>query len=169
MLRTEIGVLDPAIEAPSRYGNARWMAEAPEDDFVESLANATAVHLFRNYSEVRPQSLPIRGGLGGWRFKRVCEYIETYLDRDLSVCELADVTGLSAHHFGLAFRVTAGIPPHRYVVVRRIERAKRLLLTTEANVTEIAMAVGFASASHFTAHFHRLTGATPSRYRRDRL
>lgn len=170
MLRTEIGVIDPAIAAAIPI----WQREMDEGGpggrlFVESLGIATAVHLFRNYSDGQARAPPIKGGLGSWRFKRVCDYIEEHLDGDLSVSELAAVVGLSAHHFGLAFRTTAGIPPHRYVVARRIERAKLLLLSTDATVTEVALAVGFASHGHFSDNFHRLTGVTPSRFRLDRL
>src|SRR3546814_12383439 len=88
---------------------------------------------------------------------------------DVCSSDLATIAGLSAHHYGLAFRQSTGHPPHRYVIMRRLDRAKALLLTSHASVTQIAHATGFSSHGHFTAHSRRLVGATPSRFRLNRL
>jgi len=59
------------------------------------------------------------------------------------------------------------MPPHRYHAHRRIEQAKRLLANRELSITAIALDIGFGETSTFTAAFHRLTGQTPSLYRRN--
>lgn len=170
-LRTEVGIADPAITAAIPI----WLREMDHGCpgralFVESLANATAVHLLRNYSShcVGPALMPIKGGLGAQRLRRVSDYIEAHIDTDLSVARLAHIVGLRPHHFGQAFRATVGISPHRYVVARRIERAKALLLSTRMGITEVALAVGFASHSHFASNFRRAIGIPPSRFRIER-
>src|SRR6202011_613950 len=74
---------------------------------------------------------------------------------------------LSPYHFCRSFKHSFGMPPHRYHANRRIEQAKRLLANRELSVTAIALDVGFSETSTFTAAFHRLTGQTPSGYRRN--
>jgi AraC family transcriptional regulator len=73
---------------------------------------------------------------------------------------------LSLSHFARAFRDTLGVPPHRYVLQRRIDRAREMLIRTEAPLSEIAVNTGFADQSHFARHFHRLVGVAPSAFRR---
>lgn len=107
-----------------------------------------------------------RGGLAAWQEKRVTEFIEEHLADDLSLATLASLVRLSPFHFARAFKRTLGVPPHRYHTARRIERAKSLLAGDALSVTEIALAVGFGETSSFTAAFRRVTGHTPSAYRR---
>ena len=135
--------------------------------YLETLGAALAVHMFRTYGDRLIRPPPARGGLGPQRLRRVLDYIEAHLDQDISLSELAAVTDLSRHHFGEAFKTSTGTSPHRYVVERRLHRAKELLLGTAQTLAEIAVAVGFASHSHFTCYFRRLTGTTPSRFRLD--
>ena len=72
---------------------------------------------------------------------------------------------MSAFHFARLFKQSTGVPPHRYLVERRIARAKELLTTDHLSVAEIARAVGFRTASHFATVFHRAAGMTPTAYR----
>jgi len=125
--------------------------------------------MFRHYSDSAWRPAPARGGLGAQRLRLVIDYIEANLDDDLSLAMLAEMAGRSLHHFSDAFRQSTGTPPHRYIMIRRIERAKILLLSTDMPVAQIAFAVGFASQSHFGAMFRALTGVTPLRFRLDRL
>ena len=136
--------------------------------YIEGLGSALVVHIFRAYGEGLSRSPPVTGGLGALRLRRVTDYIEAHLAEDISLRDLAVVAGLSTHHFGEAFKASTGTSPHRYLIERRILRAKELLLGTEQSIVEIALAVGFASHSHFTDNFRKLTGATPSRFRIDR-
>jgi AraC family transcriptional regulator len=133
---------------------------------AESLANLLAVHLLRNASAPRAARRPV-GGLTRGRLRAVVEYIEEYLDGNPTLDELAAVSHLSAYHFARQFKAATGLPPHQYVIARRVERAKLLLEGDgERPLAEIAALVGFSDQSQFTRHFKRLAGATPGQFRR---
>jgi len=105
---------------------------------------------------------PCRGGLPPRVLQRICEHIEAHIEEKISVDALATLAGLSAPHFTRAFRHSSGLPPHTYVLRRRLERAELMLRNTRLPLSEIAAAMGFADQSHLTRHFHRLTGVAPS-------
>jgi AraC family transcriptional regulator len=168
-LRTQIGIRDPVIEGMA----AAWRRELGERGvggslYIEALGSALAVHLFRTYGDGLIRSPPIIGGLGARRLRRVVDYIEAHLAENISLRDLAAMAGLSPHHFGEAFKASTGTPPHRYLIERRILRAKERLLGADQSIAEIAVSLGFASHSHFAQHFRKLTGTTPSRFRIDR-
>ena len=106
------------------------------------------------------------GGLAGWQQKRLVEYIAKRLDKKISLTDLANVAKLSRYHFARAFKQSFGEPPHRYIMRRRIERAKTLLENPAASVTDIAIEVGFADPVSFASAFRRSVGTTPTNYRR---
>jgi AraC-like DNA-binding protein len=108
----------------------------------------------------------LRGGLAPVVLHRVCEYIDSHLDHDLQLEILASIAGLSTSHFARAFRQAAGEPPHHYVLRRRIDRSREMLVRTDSPLSEIALANGFADQSHFARHFHRWVGIAPSTFRR---
>ncbi len=110
-----------------------------------------------------PPGLSIDVGLS--RFTPVMEFIEESLDRDVGLFELASLVGLSTTRFSHAFKAAYGVAPYRYILQRRVERAKRLLRITKDSVTTIASRVGFASQSRFARTFATATGMTPSAYR----
>ncbi len=107
-----------------------------------------------------------RGGLAGWQQKKVAEFIEDHLDEDITLAQLAEVAQLSRYHFARAFKHSFGLPPHRYHMSRRMERAKALLQERARSVTEVGLMLGFAETSSFTTSFRRAVGVTPSDYRR---
>lgn len=107
-----------------------------------------------------------RGGLSGWQCKKVAEAIEERLSEPLPLAELARLVNLSPYHFARAFKRSFGVPPHRYHVMRRIERAKIMLAEPMFTITDIAVALGFAETSSFSAAFRKATGQSPSEYRR---
>jgi AraC-like DNA-binding protein len=106
-----------------------------------------------------------RGGLPPARAQRICEYIHSHLGQNISLEVLAEMAGLSIHHFSRAFKQTIGTPPHSYLLQKRIEHAQQMLRTTELPLAEIAQNTGFADQSHLARHFRRMTGMSPSSLR----
>jgi AraC family transcriptional regulator len=79
---------------------------------------------------------------------------------------MAAVARLSVYHFARQFKAVAGLPPHQYVIARRIERAKQLLQEgTDLSLAEVAAHADFSDQSHFTYHFKRIAGVTPGQFR----
>ena len=109
---------------------------------------------------------PSRGGLPPVLTQRMCEYIESHLEQKIGLEGLAAMAGLSTHHFARAFHQSVGIPPHSYLLSRRLERAERMLRETQLPLSEIAVATGFSDQSHLARHFRRRTGMSPRLARR---
>jgi AraC family transcriptional regulator len=134
--------------------------------YCEALGTVLAHEIVRLNAEARRFNLPLRGGLATWQQRIVTKYIEEHLADPISLAELAQSVRLSVYHFCRAFKKSFGVPPHRYHNIRRMERAKSLLAEPGCSVTEIGLAVGFSETSSFTACFRRVTGSTPTGYRR---
>ena len=111
---------------------------------------------------------PIVGGLPESKLRRVTAYIESNLQQELRLTELAAVTHMSPYHFARLFKRATGVSPHRFVVHRRIDAATALLTQSTSSISSIARAVGFRTASHFTTTVRRITGLTPSAHRAGR-
>lgn len=97
--------------------------------------------------------------------RQAIDYIHTYLDRDLSLVEVAGTINISPTYFASLFKRAMGISPHQYVIQQRVERAKLMLSKTDIAIADIALQVGFSSQSHLTRHFKRLVGVTPKQVR----
>ena len=103
-----------------------------------------------------------RGGLSPAMKHRVCDFIESHIGEKISLDSLSTMAGLSPHHFARAFQQSLGMPPHRYLLRRRLEHVEQLLRNTQLPLSHIALAVGFSDQSHLNRHFRRLTGMSPS-------
>jgi AraC family transcriptional regulator len=132
--------------------------------YGESLANALAVYLLKRYAVRRYTPVAYRGGLPGYRLKRVLDYIGDNLANDLNLSQLAAVAGMSSHYFAELFRRSTGYAPHRYVLLQRIERAKRGLRDSSRSVLEVGLDAGFQNPSHFARTFRKFVGVSPSRF-----
>jgi AraC-like DNA-binding protein len=97
---------------------------------------------------------------------RARDLIDGRYAEQLDLAALARAAHVSTRHFSRSFKATFGETPHQYVVSRRLERARYLLRTTELQVGEICLEVGFSSVGSFTATFRRHVGASPTAYRR---
>jgi AraC family transcriptional regulator len=160
-LASSIHVRDPQVE---RIG---WMMQAEDHDaypggrlFADSLASALAARLLALQS--RKVAAPTGRALPAWRLRHVLEYIEAHLDQDLTLAELAGVAGFSLSHFKPLFRAAVGMPAHRFVLERRVERARARLLEGTGSLTDIALETGFAHPSHMARCMRRVLGASPS-------
>jgi AraC family transcriptional regulator len=137
--------------------------------YGESLANTLAVYLLKRYA-VRGYTPPThRGGLPGYRLRRVLDYIGDNLEADLGLSELAGMAGVSPHYFAELFRRSTGQAPHRYVLFQRIERAKQGLAEGKCSVLEVGLDAGFRNSSHFARMFRKFVGISPSRFRNQRI
>ena len=109
-----------------------------------------------------------RGGLTAWQTRRLIAHVDANFARRIRVAELAELLGWSTSHFSRAFKGAFGVPPHTYVLRRRIEVAQGLMLTTCEPLSSIALTCGMYDQSHFTHSFHRIVGETPDSWRRTR-
>jgi len=105
------------------------------------------------------------GELPAYRVRRVAQYIQENLRRELPLAELSAVVHMSPYHFARLFKRSTGMPPHRFLVRHRIDEACALLAARKVPIAEIARSVGFRTPSHFATTFRRVTGMTPSAYR----
>jgi AraC family transcriptional regulator len=106
------------------------------------------------------------GALPRGRLRAVVEYIEEHLDGAPTLEQLAAVARLSVYHFARQFKTATGLPPHQYVILRRVERAKQLLQAeTGLSLAEVALRAGFSDQSMFCLHFKLLVGVTPRQFR----
>ena len=100
---------------------------------------------------------------------RVREHIETNLDQPLGIDELSRIAGASSAHLRKWFKAATGLTIHRFILHRRIERARVLLSNTRLAISEIAATAGFAHQSHLTQWMRRELGTTPAQVRRRSL
>ena len=107
-----------------------------------------------------------RGGLAPWQLARVSRHIELHLSSKLTNSGLAALVRLHEDHFARAFKASLGRPPHAYVVARRIDQAKTLLLESQLTLCQIALATGFADQAHLTRRFRERVGDSPALWRR---
>jgi AraC-like DNA-binding protein len=107
------------------------------------------------------------GGLAPWRIHRLQVFVEEHLSLSIRVADLSRVVGLSVPHFSRAFRISFGQPPHLYLIQRRLERARHLMLTSDIALSELAVACGFNDQAHFCRLFRRC-GRPPGAWRRER-
>lgn len=131
--------------------------------YTDSLGIALAAHLLGGHRQ--HEAAPVQG-LTRPQLRRVTDYIETHLEGDLSLARLAEVAGLSASHLKTQFKRSTGLPVHEYVVHRRVDRARSLLLRSGMAASQVALESGFSHQSHMARCMRRVLGATPSDVRR---
>lgn len=133
---------------------------------LSSASNLLLNHLLQNYSNVQWKLPHVRGGIAPHALIRLQEWIENNLHLPLTIADLAMQVQLSEYHFAHMFKQSTGLPPHQYVLKKRLEKARHLILNTQAGLTDIALDCGFSSASHFSHRFKHYYGYAPSQIRK---
>jgi AraC family transcriptional regulator len=180
-IAAELGVSDAAgvrAEADARdvavHNLALTLREQIAEDplscrlYAETIAQLLAIRLLKAATPAAPT--PTRRSprpLPHHMMRAVADFVAGHLDRNLSVTEIAQVAGMSPFHFARRFKALNGITPYHYVTRVRVYRACDLLRDPVIPITEICYRVGFSSQSHLSAHFSRIVGTTPARYRRN--
>jgi AraC family transcriptional regulator len=135
--------------------------------YLDSLLTVLAVEVLQQAWSGASPPPPAKLSLAPVVRRRVLDYIETHFMTDLSLSDLAAVACLSPYHFARCFRQEFGKPPHRYVLDRRLEFARRLLANTNLPLAEVTARCGFSSQSHLSTVFQKSFGITPRQYRTD--
>lgn len=138
----------------------------PDDAFLEGLARDLARHVAFTYGRTNHGARS--KGMSPARLERVLARIDEGLKGPLPLSELAAEAFMSEFHFSRMFRYSTGYSPHTYVTLRRMDRAKELLTTTDHPLSEVAQEVGYKTQAHFTSVFRSYCGITPAVYRRTR-
>jgi AraC family transcriptional regulator len=139
------------------------------DQFVDRVTTALNIHFARVYGGMHFPRPLVTGGLAPWQLRLARDTINSRLEKELSLEQLAHECRLSVNHFAKAFARSTGISPHRWLMQRRVDVAKDLMLSTDTSLVEISLKCGFSDQSHFTRVFAEATGETPGRWRQIQL
>ena len=141
-------------------------SEALDALFRQQLTDLLATRLLAAHTGVPTTFKPIMGGLSPHALRCAIERLRSDSDTDVSLAALAADAGLSRFHFCRAFKESTGLSPHAWLRQHRLEQAMNMLRDTDASVVSVAAALGYASQTAFAAAFRKLTGETPSDWRR---
>jgi AraC family transcriptional regulator len=159
-------ILDPLLEQLAlAVISALRSGEGGDGLYIDTLSQMIAVHLARTYSTWSKTVNVKAQVVSSWKMRRLREFIEYNLDKDLSLAAMAAEVLISPLYLPRAFKAAFGQSPHQYVLARRIERAKELLRDTEMPVVDVSLATGFSSQSHLSNWFLRTVGVPPAAYR----
>jgi AraC family transcriptional regulator len=153
---------DPRLESIAWAIKAEIEATVPSDStYAETLGMALAIRLVESNGQERIETATTRATLSSRQQRRLAEFIEEHIDQSLSLADLAVVAGLSVSHLKPLFRASFGMPVHHYVLTRRVERARLLLLAADMPLAQVALESGFAHQSHMAHWMRRILGLTP--------
>jgi AraC family transcriptional regulator len=165
-LRDNFGVRDPFVE---NCAHVLWDELRGERlggrMYAEAAITQLGLHLLRQYGTANAPPDPVVR-ISAHKLRHAKDYVEENLGEDLTVQAIARAAAMSPFHFAHAFSAAEGMPPHQYVMRRRLQKAKSLLRTTDLTLAQIAQRVGYASASHFCVAFQKATQVPPGAYRR---
>ena len=172
---TEFELVDPGFAADPIMGKLAWTlleANGLRSPFSRLYCESLAMAVLARAMEFKDGELvPVgnRTGLLPWRLRRTIEYMDDNLGEPITLNDIAEHAGLSRMHFAAQFKRATGLSPHAFLMVKRLEMAKAMLLDEELPIVQIAFSVGFRSQAHFTNVFRKAAGATPARWRRQAL
>jgi AraC family transcriptional regulator len=101
-----------------------------------------------------------------WWVRKVREYIDSHIAGPVFATDLGAHVGLSEAYFARSFKRAFGVPPHTFVIRRRLELAAQYMLQTDAPLSDIALQCGFVDQAHLSNRFRRATGVSPAAWRR---
>lgn len=160
-----LGVPDPLVSGIAQALRQEAAAGAGANRlYGESLGAALAVHLTKEYSAGARGLVEPKGGLSRLQLRAAMDHLHQHLGDHLRLEELARAVGMSPFHFSRRFRRSTGVPPHRYLIRLRVQRAREMLLRGTASLAEVATRVGFYDQSHLATHFKAAFGVTPGRF-----
>lgn len=151
-----------------------WMMERIREELlarrasalrVQGLAQLIAIHLARHYAEISSDRHEGNPALPGFKLKQITDWIESNLEADFDLGQLASQAGLSKFHFHRLFKQATQLSPARYQRNARLNEARRRLRESKDSIITVAMDLGFQSPSHFAQVFRRETGMSPSEFR----
>ena len=163
-LRQDIYLEDRRLAALARQLAAQHWQDSESRLNANAIGHEILAYLLLNYGDRRRQ-LVVRGGLAPTQRRRALDLIESQLEHELTVGEIAQELSLSEFHFARMFRESVGEAPHRWITRRRLARARRLLAQGDLSLDFVASQAGFSHASHLTRHFRAALGVTPGVYR----
>jgi AraC family transcriptional regulator len=135
-------------------------------DYLQLLLGA---HLLQRYGRLQKSPRIVAAGLRPVQKRRAIELLNENLAGRIRLSDLAHECGLSISHFARSFKATFGMPAHRWLVHRRVERSKELMAQTATSLADIADEIGFADQATFTRAFRQIVGVSPGRWRRDHI
>jgi AraC family transcriptional regulator len=134
---------------------------------LDQLELILGAHLLQRYGAVRSPRGIQKADLAAWQRRRATELLRENLNGSVRLAELARQCGLSVTHFCRAFKATFGVTTHQWLVARRIDRAKELLMDTSKPLGDVAVLAGFGDQTAFTKTFRHRLGIPPGAWRRE--
>jgi AraC-like DNA-binding protein len=161
------GAEDPVLAHLARIAHMAVSPAGPATSlFLESMLLSVHRHLRSRYAGQREPYTRARGGLARWQETRVKEYIDAHLGSSISLLDLSNQCQLSPSQFGRAFKASVGMTPHRWLIERRLDQARSLLVCSDKTLAEIAHHCGFSDQSHLAREFRRTEGLGLTAWRR---
>ncbi|MCW3797225.1 AraC family transcriptional regulator [Sphingomonas sp. BN140010] len=145
----------PALERPAQSNRL----------FADHITSAICIHLATTYGEFRLPDIKVGLGLAAWQERRAKELLLDDISANPSLTEVSQACGMSKRHFARCFKASTGLPPHRWLLHRRVELAKNLLESSNDSLADIAARCGFADQSHLSRVFRRLGLNSPRAWR----
>ncbi|MEL7509583.1 MAG: AraC family transcriptional regulator [Cyanobacteria bacterium J06554_1] len=168
-LSPQFGLTDPFIKTIlCRFAQDMDAASPLDRLYIDSLSNTLFVHLLQHYTTCKKELSHYEDGLSKPQLNRAIDYIESHLDQEIKLTDIAKVLGMSQYYFCRLFRQSMGVSPYKYVIQQRVEQAKRLLRQPQKmSIAAIALECGFTNQSALCKHFRSQVGTTPNAYRQN--
>ncbi|MGH9512463.1 MAG: helix-turn-helix domain-containing protein [Terriglobales bacterium] len=133
---------------------------------LDEMIMLLCAHLTRTYQDLVQPPEVVTGGLAVWQQDRAIELLHEHLDGGLALPDLAKECGLSPGRFMRAFKKSFGVPVRRYLLQRRIQAAKSVLLHSDKSLLTVALEVGFSDQPAFNRSFREIVGTSPGQWQR---